>query len=403
MSGLSHSPCPYPLRGNMYKFCALQHLRHMDLTEATEGKTTILIPVQDDTTQFPPGSAPIFFNRRMELNRDITILLLPLLEPDEYLDAMGATGIRGLRVATECKIPVAIADRDPKAIELIRENVLHAGMDIEVIERDMNALLSERSFDAVDLDPFGTPAWVIDAAIRGCRRFLFVTATDTAPLCGAHLKAGIRRYGAEPMNTEYHSEVGLRILLGFVVRETVKYDRGIEPLFCYAREHFTRLHLRILRGPKAADETLSHIGFIHQCRKCPYREEQPGLHAVSLTCPHCGEPLQPIGPLWLGKIAKDEIVSRLCDAAVTAELGTIKDIRKLLATSREELPTSSFYDYHEIAKRLRCSPPDINVVLQRISATGYPASRTHFCGYGIRTTAPLSVIYEAVRGDRKQE
>jgi tRNA (guanine26-N2/guanine27-N2)-dimethyltransferase len=310
---------------------------------------------------------------------------------------MGATGVRGLRVATECDIPVTICDREPGAIELIGRNIERSGKSIEVVEQDMNALLSERSFDAVDLDPFGTPAWVIDAAVRGCRRFLFVTATDTAPLCGAHLKAGIRRYGAEPMNTEYHSEVGLRILLGFVVRETVKYDRGIEPLFCYAREHFTRLHLRILRGAKAADETLSHTGFIHQCNKCPYREEQPGLHSVSRTCPHCGEPLHPIGPLWLGAIHKEEIVARLKEASATTEMGTKKDIVKLLDACSRELATSTFYDYHVIAKRLGCSPPDITTVLSRITAEGYPASRTHFSGYGIRTTAPLSVIFDAIR------
>jgi tRNA (guanine26-N2/guanine27-N2)-dimethyltransferase len=368
----------------------------MELTEATEGKTTILIPVQDDATQFPPGSAPIFFNRRMELNRDITVLLLSILEPSDYLDAMGATGIRGLRVATECGIPVTISDREPAAIELIRQNIARAGMEIEVIEQDANALLTEKSFDAVDLDPFGTPAWVIDAAIRGTRRYLFVTATDTAPLCGAHLRAGIRRYGAVPMNTEYHSEVGLRILLGFVVRETVKYDRGIEPLFCYAREHFVRLHLRILRGAQAADDTLKHLGFIHQCKKCPYREEQPGLLAHDRTCPDCGLPLQPIGPLWLGSIQKEGIAAQLQELAATRELGTKKDILKLLEVCKDELPTSSFYDYHELAKLRGCSPPNIRVLLERIRAAGYPVTRTHFSGYGIKTEAPLSVILDAI-------
>ncbi|PKL63750.1 MAG: tRNA (guanine(10)-N(2))-dimethyltransferase [Methanomicrobiales archaeon HGW-Methanomicrobiales-3] len=368
----------------------------MELVEITEGKTTVLIPVQDDTTQFPPGSAPIFFNRRMELNRDVTILLLSILQPSDYLDAMGATGIRGIRVATECGIPVTISDREPSAINLIRKNTERSGLAIKVIERDANALLSEQSFDAVDLDPFGTPAWVIDAAIRGTRRFLFVTATDTAPLCGAHLKAGIRRYGAEPMNTEYHSEVGLRILLGFVVRETVKYDRGIEPVFCYAREHFTRLHLRILRGAKAADETLSHIGFIHQCKKCPYREEQAGLHTVSITCPLCGEPLHPIGPLWLGSIQRDGITKELKTLADTHEPGSKKDLLKLLDACEEELPTSSFYDYHVLAKRLGCSPPAISVVLERIRAGGYAVSRTHFSGYGIKTDAPLEIVFDAI-------
>ena len=55
--------------------------------------------------------------------------------------------------------------------------------------------MSEEKFGFVDLDPFGTPAPFIDAAIRSSGKYLGVTATDTAPLCGAHLKAGIRRYG----------------------------------------------------------------------------------------------------------------------------------------------------------------------------------------------------------------
>jgi tRNA (guanine26-N2/guanine27-N2)-dimethyltransferase len=198
------------------------------------------------------------------------------------------------------------------------------------------------------------------------------------------------------MNTEYHSEVGLRILLGFVVRETVKYDRGVEPLFCYAREHFTRLHLRLLRGAQAADDTLKHLGYIHQCKKCPYREEQPGLQAHDRTCPHCGEPLQPIGLLWLGSIRNEDIVTRMLGAVAGRDLGTTKDLLGLLETCRAELPTPGFYDYHHIAKLLGCSPPTITTVLERIRAAGYPASRTHFSGYGIRTEAPLEIIRDAV-------
>jgi tRNA (guanine26-N2/guanine27-N2)-dimethyltransferase len=374
----------------------------MDLTEATEGRTTFLVPVQDDTTRFPPGSAPVFFNRRMELNRDATVLLLPILEPSDYLDAMGATGIRGLRVAHECGIPVTICDRDPVAIGLIARNVQRSGVPVTVIHRDVNALLSEQSFDAVDLDPFGTPAPFVDAGVRGTRRFLFVTATDTAPLCGAHLKAGIRRYSAYPMNTEYHSEVGLRILMGFVVRQAARYDRGVEPVFCYAREHFARLHLRLLRGAKAADETLKQTGYIHQCRKCPYREEEAGIVSSSRTCPRCGEPLQPVGPLWLGELHNRAVLSDMRSRIDTIKLGSEKELSKLLDCCIEELPVPGFYDYHVLAKRLGCSPPGIADVLSRIKDEGYPASRTHFSGYGIKTGAPLSVILGAIRG-RGQE
>jgi hypothetical protein len=44
------------------------------------------------------------------------------------------------------------------------------------------------SIPSVPLAPY------LDSLIRSARRYLFITATDTAPLCGAHLKAGMRRY-----------------------------------------------------------------------------------------------------------------------------------------------------------------------------------------------------------------
>ncbi|HMK16030.1 MAG TPA: tRNA (guanine(10)-N(2))-dimethyltransferase, partial [Methanomicrobiales archaeon] len=150
----------------------------MDLVPVTEGGTELLVPVQDPARAFPPGSSPVFFNSRMALSRDATSLLLKGIPVGEYLDAMGATGARGIRVARECGIPVTINDRDPLAVEMTHS--------------DVNVLLSSRRFDCVDLDPFGTPAPFVDAAARSAKRYLFVTATDTAPLCGAHAPAGAR-------------------------------------------------------------------------------------------------------------------------------------------------------------------------------------------------------------------
>jgi tRNA (guanine26-N2/guanine27-N2)-dimethyltransferase len=370
----------------------------MELVEVTEGRTAFFVPVQDAMTSFPPGTAAIFFNRRMELNRDATVLFSSCVEPTpkDYLDAMGATGVRGLRVAHECGIPSTINDRDPGAIDLIEKNIAYTGSPIELVRRDARALLSERRFDAVDLDPFGTPAPFVDAGVRGARRYLFVTATDTAPLCGAHLKAGMRRYFAIPKNTEYHAEVGLRILLGFVAREAIKYDRGVEPIFCFAREHFFRLHIRLVGGARAADRTLARIGFVLQCRTCPYREESSGMIPEKNACPHCGEPLEPIGPLWLGSVNDRPLLVRMQERLECMELGTKKELAKLLETCTVELDTSSHYDYHVFAKWLKVSPPDITRVIERLISQGYPATRTQYSGYGIKTEAPVDAIAQAI-------
>jgi tRNA (guanine26-N2/guanine27-N2)-dimethyltransferase len=78
-------------------------------------------------------------------------------------------------------------------------------------------------------------------------------------------------------------------------------------------------------------------------------------------------------------------------------LGSHKDLSKLLCTCREELSLSSHYDYHKLARSLVVSPPPIDTVLSRLQAAGYAASRTHFSGTGIKTDAPLPVIFAAIR------
>lgn len=368
----------------------------MDLSRVTEGRTAFLVPCQDPSLPFPPGGAPIFYNPRMEYSRDATVLFLQATPVNDYLDAMGATGARGLRVSSECGVPVAINDRDSRAAALARENATALGLPIEVLEEDVNVLLSRRKFDAVDLDPFGTPAPFVDAAARSARRFLFVTATDTAPLCGAHLKAGMRRYFAKPMNTEYHGEVALRILLAFVAREVVKYDRGIEPLFCFSHEHFVRLHLAIADGAKAGDRTIGRIGFVLQCPSCVYREEEQGLVSRGGTCPDCGAVLSPVGPLWIGAVNDTPTLTGMEERLATAELRSKQSIAKLLAGLRGELDTSTFYDYHRIARSIGASPPPIDAVVARVRARGYRAGRTHYSGTGIKTDAPVEELMRAV-------
>jgi tRNA (guanine26-N2/guanine27-N2)-dimethyltransferase len=96
------------------------------------------------------------------------------------------------------------------------------------------------------------------------------------------------------------------------------------------------------------------------------------------------------------------MVVQMLGAVPGRELGAKKDLIQLLETCRSELPTSGFYDYHRIAKLLGCSPPGITVVLERIRAAGYPATRTHFSGYGIKTEAPLDVLLNAVGTDKRQ-
>ncbi len=369
----------------------------MDLISVTEGQTTILAPVHDENSPFPPGTAPVFYNPRMALNRDATVLTTSILKPDSYLDAMGATGLRGCRVGYESNISVTINDRDIDAVNLIRTNVSNLNLNAEVTCRDANALMHERRFGFVDLDPFGTPAPFLDSALCSAGKYLGVTATDTAPLCGAHLKAGIRRYMARPLNTEYHTEVALRILLGYITRRAAMYDRAVEPLFCFAREHFIRLHLRLKNSAGASDRSIDRLGYIYNCPSCPYREEESSFFPSPKTCPVCGKKMKTGGPIWTGSIQDSNFMETACDMIPTLNLEKNDALLKILTTCRVELPSSFYYNYHQVAKYYKCSPGPIEAVINTLQENGYDASRVHYSGYGLKTNAPLEEIKMALK------
>ncbi|MBN1431483.1 MAG: tRNA (guanine(10)-N(2))-dimethyltransferase [Methanomicrobiaceae archaeon] len=368
----------------------------MKLVEIKEGKTRFLIPEQEEGHNFPPGSAPVFFNKRMAINRDLTVLLLKCIEPETYLDAMGATGARGLRVFNECGIKATICDKDNDAISLIKYNRDSCCKDVEVVECDVNVLMHQRRFDAVDIDPFGSPAPFINSAATSAKKYLFLTATDTAPLCGAHQKAGIRRYFSKPLNNEYHSETGLRVLLGYAARECAKYDRGTEPLFCYAREHFVRVHLKVTGGAGRADKALDNLGYVHHCSKCGFRTEQKGILPETIHCSECGNKLAISGPVWLGAVSNNELLREMLDKLPEAELDNERAIEKLLSVCMGELDTSTFYDYHVMSRLWKVSPRSIDKVIESLNEKGYKASRVHYCGTGIKTNAPLDAIKESL-------
>lgn len=365
----------------------------MELREITEGNTDFAVPVIDENADFPPASAPVFYNSRMEFNRDMAVLFCKTVTPENYLDAMAATGVRGLRIANEVHIPVTINDRNQEAADLIKENSKKFDEDIRVTCDDANRLMYSEKFDAVDLDPFGSPIPFLDAASRSAKNYLYITATDTAPLCGAHFQAGRRRYFSTPKNTEYHAEVGLRIMLFAAARELVKYDRGMQPLLSFADQHYFRTFVKILPHVTAADETLSQIGFIMQCPNCLYRGEQKGsLLPKTHHCPYCGIETEAIGPLWMGSISDKQVIRSMIGSLPDMKLRTEKKIEKMLNLLISEPEGCSFYDYHVISKTLKMSPPNMSEMIDGLNDLGYKTARTHFAPTGIKTEASLDVL-----------
>lgn len=338
----------------------------------------------------------IFYNPRMEMNRDITVACLESLpEVSTYVDAMAASGIRGVRIKKEVShdIEVTANDWDGPACELIAKNAERNGVQVNVSRCGANTLLSSTQFDFIDLDPFGTPAPYINSACWASKRGMGITATDTAPLCGAHLKSGIRTYAAYPLKTEYYGEMGLRILLGKIAREEAKYDRALKPLLCFTAEHFVRLFLAVTYGRADADRMMKDVGFIVHCFACKNRYWLGGLAVqAGERCPVCGAKTRVAGPLWLGATKDKEFVGKAIDALEKGQFNTKPRAVKLLGTIKDELEIPTFYDQHIICRDLKATPTDMVTLLEALGGQGYAVSRTHYSGVSFKTDAPINAI-----------
>jgi tRNA (guanine26-N2/guanine27-N2)-dimethyltransferase len=364
-----------------------------------EGGVELAVPEQPDAG----AGDGVFFNTGQELNRDVTVATLRAYRDREdraatYLDAMAASGARGVRAAAE-GWDVTLCDTDPDAVALCQANLARNDLGGEVVEHDVNALLHEDYFDVVDLDPFGSPVPFADAAFQGARDLVCATATDTAPLCGAHFDAGVRRYSAVPRNTEYHAEMGLRVLLSALVRTAARYDVAARPVFSHVSDHYARTYLELTHRATDADEAVAELGHVHHCEDClGYVTEQGLLADPPETCPSCGsDRILTAGPVWLGTTHDPAFVEAVGDA-VDDGMGTAKRARKLCDRLGEELAVPFHYDQHRLSERWNTPAVAMDEFLATLRDAGFGASRTHYGGTTFKTDASMDALDELFDG-----
>ncbi|MGB9671737.1 MAG: tRNA (guanine(10)-N(2))-dimethyltransferase, partial [Candidatus Bathyarchaeales archaeon] len=336
------------------KFCALDFPTEM----VSEGEVTVLVPklkaFVKSSSEYAPSKAPVFYNPVMELNRDIAVLALQAYQrivnrEIVVCEPLGGCGVRGIRFAVEVEEvkEVLINDINAKAFELAKCNVKinKVGERVKLANEDANYLLSmygapRKRFDAIDIDPFGSPVSYLDSALRALRNggFLALTATDMAPLCGVYPKACIRRYYGKPLRTEYCHELAVRLLAGCLALTAAKYDIGVKFLFSHSTDHYIRVYAEIAHGAKKADESIRNMGYVAHCFTCFHREARKGLFAdtLPLKCPECGSRLSFSGPLWLGKIADKEFCGLMEKELLQKRLGQKEKVKKILALVKGE-------------------------------------------------------------------
>jgi len=362
----------------------------MSLRTFKEGEGEILAHGGEITKKLP-----VFYNPLMAFDRDLSVAVLRAYGGKNlsYCDVLAGSGVRGMRALKESDVvsDLVLNDCNPEAVKLIKKNLEKNKLSAQVFNKDSNFLLREyrcNKFDVIDVDPFGSFISILDSALRAIRRkkgLLFLTATDSAPLCGTSVKTSVRRYDAKSLRTSYCKEIGLRILIGAAVRVSARYEIALKPLFSYNRRHYFRLFLETAGGIKRADGALSKLSYLQHCFRCEYRGyvKIPKFHE---KCPNCGGKLDWAGPMWASEIADESLCGELLnndEKQIRDLAGRVKDDTKI------DIP---FYEIHRLSEIHKTLSPKRDFLIGKIGEGKYEAVETHFSRTGLRSDAPIDEI-----------
>ncbi|HEV2137281.1 MAG TPA: hypothetical protein VGR53_00390 [Nitrososphaerales archaeon] len=374
----------------------------MRFIEHVEGRTKLIVPKRS-LAEDPPPTSPVFFNPAASLNRDISVAITSATRGTTFCDSLAGVGARGLRVANEVEWieKVALVDFNSKALRLAEKSAVLNGVKrkCEFSTSETCSYLYSRfgrdqKFDYVDVDPFGTPVRQLQAALSATEDdgVLSITATDTAVLCGVYPQVSLRRYGAYPLNNNFHHETAVRILIGALARLGGTLDTGIESLVAHSTKHYLRIFVRVKVGASEADSALGQLGYVACCRACGHLSQSA---EVQRSCDECGGRVKTAGPLWLGALIDDSLAVAAEKAAKKAGLIGAGDVLTSLVGVDGYPPWS--YDIDEICSLLKIPTVSESEVRRRLEGSGYTTLRQPFELTGLKTDADFEELKNAVQ------
>jgi len=393
------------------------------------------------------------------------------------LDALSATGLRALRYAKEIpEVTSVIAnDLSEPATTSIRLNILHNELGKTVHATTGNALthmyrvaagnqyrLPDGQFakyDVIDLDPYGTAAPFLDAAVQALcdGGLLCVTCTDSGVFASVgYPEKTFSQYGGLSIKGTQSHEAGLRLILHTIATSAARYGIAIEPLLSLSIDFYARVFVRIRRSAAEVKFLAGKTMLVYNCdqgcgawttqflaQNKVKKDKKDGVFykftlgqapSASPNCEHCGFKTHLSGPMWGGPLHNPHFIQRVLDLlpSLSAETyATIPRIEGMLSTALEETlldsPSSGgtsdvatpetkhetsiipsldpsqpdHYPFFVIpsvlAKVLHCTGPSHVAIYGAFLGLGYRATRSHTKPGSIRTDAPWSVIWEVMR------
>lgn len=373
-----------------------------------EGRAKFLSPVLPDARELAPSSLPAFYNPASKLSRDIAVLFLKAYFGDGKItvcEPLAGIGVRSIRLILETGIvDYALAnDISRNAYELIKINakINNVKDRLEASNLDGNELLASRGrgkprFNYVDIDPAGSPARFMENGFRGCGKnsILGATATDLSALTGSKPISCLRKYDSYAVKTPFLKETAIRILAGFMVRTAARIGLAAEPVFAFLKHYYTRVFVSVSPGIEKAKKMLKQIGWIAYCPTClAIYTYKIGETPIS-NCSRCLKPTSYSGPLWLGKLCREDIVSKMYKHAYAHPEIYYDAARLLEEILHEDTSIVGYYPVNHVASILKISPVKPRIVIEELRNRGYKAFTTHLDSTAFKTDASPGIIRE---------
>ncbi|XP_030401788.1 tRNA (guanine(26)-N(2))-dimethyltransferase isoform X4 [Gopherus evgoodei] len=195
------------------------------------------------------------------------------------LEALAASGLRSIRFAKEVPGLQAVVANDfsSKAVELMARNIQFNGVGHLVTSSlaDARMLMYQQKaekhpFDIIDLDPYGSPAIFLDAAVQAVSEggLLCVTCTDMAVMAGNSGETCYSKYGAMSIKGKFCHEMALRIILHSLDLRANCYQRYIVPLLSVSADFYIRVFVRVFTGQATAKASASKQALLYNCVGC---------------------------------------------------------------------------------------------------------------------------------------
>ena len=384
----------------------------------------------------------VFYNKAQVFNRDLSILALntftKLYRPEglSVFEGLAASGLRSIRYSQEVhKLKRVVAnDLEATAVKHMSLNRAHNGIPgslMAVSQADACGYMYTHmnEFDVIDLDPYGSAAPFLDAAVRSVRSggLLCVTCTDSLVLCGNHPETCFQRYGGVAVKARFCHEASIRLMLSSIAQAAGKVKRSMTPLASFSIDFYYRVFVKIDDNPAEAVNGILKTGMVLKCVNCEAHSLtnlgfrgtsrasrnkdgdasstgpiKPGRLPTSGICSECESPFSIGGPLWTGPIFTESFVDA-CIAETDNQpeypyLTVWDKMRALLFGLRQELvDVPLFYSFPSLMGNVKSNECKLKQFRSQIIRLGYRVSHSHRDPSAIKTDAPQSVVFDILR------